>query len=101
MSKQRIYNSTLNPNLWDESEHLKPEIRAALLRIAKDFYTEISIKAKLLDVFLLGSSANYNWTKTSDVDIHLVIDINELGIDLESVQNYLESLKSKWNYEHG
>jgi predicted nucleotidyltransferase len=100
MSKQRIFNSTLNPNLWDENENLKTEISQLLLKIATDFYEETHINAKLHDVFLLGSSANYNWTPTSDIDIHLVIDTKELGIDEDNIRNFLESLKTKWNYEH-
>lgn len=97
---ERLYQSTLNPVIWQSDENIKPEISAKLLKIASDFYAEIKIKPALKDVLLLGSSANYNWTTTSDIDIHLVIDINELGVDQKEAQNYLNALKSKWNYEH-
>lgn len=96
----KIYQSNLNPAIWQPDENIKPEIAAKLLKIASDFYGEIKIKSGLKDVLLLGSSANYNWTATSDIDIHLVIDINELGVDQNEVKNYLNALKSKWNYEH-
>lgn len=101
MHKQRIYNSKLNPDIWDQDDNLKPEISTKLLKIAEDFYSDIQLKAALKDVLFLGSSANYNWTPTSDMDIHIVIDVNELGMsDPTSVTNYLDALKSKWNYEH-
>jgi len=96
----RIYQSNLNPAIWLSDENIKPEIASRLLKIASDFYAEIKIKAGLKDVLLLGSSANYNWTPTSDIDIHLVIDVNDLGVDKKEIQNYLNALKSKWNYEH-
>ena len=97
---ERVYQSSLNPVIWQPDGNIKSEIAAKLLKIASDFYAEVKIKAGLKDVLLLGSSANYNWTPTSDIDIHLVIDVNELGVDQSEVQNYLNALKSKWNYEH-
>jgi len=100
MSSQRIYNPTLNPVIWDENQNIRNEVSNALLTISTDFYEDTKLKAKLKDVLLLGSSANYNWTPTSDIDLHLVVDIKEIGVDPASVRNYLESLKSKWNYEH-
>lgn len=101
MLNQRIYNPKLNPAIWDESGNIHPDVASHLLKIGKDFYADVEIKAKLQDVILLGSSANYNWTPDSDIDIHLVIDIDELGMpDKETSTNYLDALKSKWNSDH-
>jgi len=100
MSSQRIYNPTLNPVIWDDDQNIRIGVSTVLLKIASDFYEDTKLKAKLKDVLLLGSSANYNWTPTSDIDLHLVVDIKEIGVDTVSAKNYLESLKSKWNYEH-
>ena len=100
MSKQIIYNDILNPTIWNKDLSIRPEVYSKLLKIASDFYSDSELKAKLKDVLLLGSSANYNWTPTSDVDLHLVVDIKELGMDEDSAKNYLNALKSKWNYEH-
>lgn len=101
MPEQRIYNSKLNPALWDKDDNLLTDVSTNLLKIANDFYADIEIKAALKDVLFLGSSANYNWTPTSDIDIHLVIDIKELGMSNElTAKRYLGALKSKWNYDH-
>lgn len=91
----RLYQSTLNPAIWQSDENIKPEISAKLLKIASDFYAEIKIKPALKDVLLLGSSANYNWTTTSDIDIHLVIDINELGVNQKEAQELFKRFKIK------
>lgn len=64
MSSQRIYNPTLNPVIWDENQNIRNEVSNALLTISTDFYEDTKLKAKLKDVLLLGSSANYNWTPT-------------------------------------
>lgn len=101
MLNQRVYNPKLNPAIWDESVNIHPDVAAHLLKIGKDFYADVELKAKLQDVILLGSSANYNWTPDSDIDIHLVIDTDELGMpDEETTTNYLDALKSKWNSDH-
>jgi predicted nucleotidyltransferase len=101
MFNQRIYNSKLNPDIWATGESLHAEVREHLLKIAKDFYEEVDIKAKLQDIIIIGSSANYNWTPESDIDVHLVIDVNELEMpDKESTANYLDALKQKWNADH-
>lgn len=96
----RVYNKTLEPNLWDENKTLHPEIRLDLLKIAKDFYESTDFKSQIIDILLLGSSINYTWTPESDIDIHIVIDINKEGIDPEHYRKFLDSLGGKWNQEH-
>jgi predicted nucleotidyltransferase len=101
MFNHRIYNPNLNPNLWKDGDTLHTDVSERLLKIAKDFYSATEITAKLKDIILIGSSANYNWTPDSDIDVHLVIDIDELGMpDETTVKNYLDALKQKWNAEH-
>lgn len=100
MFKYRIYNSKLNPVLWNEDLSIKKDISEHLLNIAEDFYLDTDLKAELKDVILLGSSANYNWTPTSDIDLHLVLDFNEISDDKEEAQKYLDGIKSKWNNDH-
>lgn len=98
--KVRLYNSTLNPEFWNEDKTLKPEIRNTLLKIAVDFYTNTELKSKLFDVYFLGSGANYNWTPTSDLDLHLVMDGKQLGLTPELTEKFFRSLSGKWNLEH-
>lgn len=96
----RIYNKTLEPNLWDEKQNLQPEIRLDLLKIAKDFYKSTDFKTEIIDILLLGSSINYNWTPESDIDVHIIIDVKKEGLDSEHYRKFLDSLGSKWNQEH-
>ena len=99
-SKHRIYNSVLNPDLWQNGDKLKPEIQNALLKIAKTFFESTDLEVPLEDVLLLGSAAGYNWTPTSDVDLHLVIDFSKVDEDPDLVQKYVDGLKSSWNEKH-
>lgn len=98
--KVQLYNRTLCPDLWDENKHLDPEVRSTLLKIAFDFFTDTEVKAKVQDVQLLGSAANYNWTPESDLDVHILVDSTQLGLEPEMAEKFFRSLSGKWNLEH-
>ena len=90
--------STLNPKLWD-GDRLKKGLSYKFLRIAKAFYDflEISDTAQVLDVLLIGSNANYNWTDVSDIDLHVVIDYQAVDKNLHLVKNLMMAKKSIWS----
>jgi hypothetical protein len=97
----RIYNTKLNPDIWYPDEiQIKSDIRIKLLQVANDFYKETKLTLPLKDVLLLGSNANYNWTPSSDLDVHLVIDFSQLNMSLEDAKEYTNLIKYKWNAEH-
>lgn len=96
----RIYNDILNPEIWKDENEIKPDLRIMLLQVANDFYKDSELEPPPKDVLLLGSNANYNWTETSDVDVHIVIDFKELQMPQESAKEYTNLIKYKWNTEH-
>lgn len=96
----RIYNQNLNPDIWQSDNQIKSDIRNTLLQIANDFYKDTKLKIPVKDILLLGSNANYNWTPTSDLDVHLLIDFKLLNMSPENAKEYTNLLKYKWNTEH-
>lgn len=96
----KIYNDTLDPTLWDSAGNLMPDVARTLLKIAQDFYESIELKPILHDVLLLGSAAAFNYSDSSDIDIHLVIDFKELSMTEEDASKYVDALKAKWNDAH-
>jgi hypothetical protein len=73
------FHNQLNPGLWDQKEHLQPEVREALLRIADDFREFLGVQdLQVKDITISGSNAAYTYTPHSDIDLHLVVDIPEL-----------------------
>lgn len=100
MSNFRLYNDTLCPDLWDSAQHLDPEVRVNLLRMAYDFYEKTALPAPILDVYLMGSIANYNWTADSDVDVHVIIDYNQLQMPKETANKTVKTVGAMWNQEH-
>jgi hypothetical protein len=98
--KFRIYNKTLEPNVWDENMILKPDIRVKLLKVAQDFYKSTDLKSSVIDILFLGSVTNYNWTPTSDIDLHLVIDITQENVAPEHARQFMDGLGAGWNNNH-
>lgn len=93
-----IFHDTLNPALWKNNE-LKPQVRLKLLEIAKHFIKFIDIpQINLKDITISGSNAAYTYTKHSDLDLHLVVDIDP------TQASYLKSLydakKNQYNFNH-
>jgi hypothetical protein len=91
--------STLNPKLWNGTE-LHPKLRLGLLKIARSFYKFLETDAPVLDIILIGSSANYNWTKFSDIDLHVVINYLQVSDNMHLVSNYMHAKKSVWNLKY-
>ena len=93
------YHDQLNPKLWTD-EKLNPDVWLALNKIAKEWAKFANIPAKAIeDVILVGGNANYNYTKYSDIDLHLMIDKSKVKCD-GLVDDYLLSKKQLWALTH-
>ena len=91
----------LNPKIWDKEQKMKSDVKKTLLKIADDYFESLDLPGvDIEDVTMTGSLANYNWSKYSDVDLHIIIDYDELPMDRELVQDFLKSKSSNWNKEH-
>lgn len=95
------YNSELNPEIWDGFE-LKKEVRLKLLTAAKDFITYLDVDAiDIQDVVITGSNANYNWTELSDIDLHIIVNMEEVKSRCPDLaDDFFQSKKSLWNQNH-
>lgn len=93
---------TLNDKIWKEDKSLNPKVRRRLLKIADDFLDNIEVDNKLVeDVMFLGSLAGYNWSKYSDIDLHILMDFKKINKDTKLVKDYFDSKKKIWSNEHG
>lgn len=99
INEGQFYQAELNPTVWD-GEELRPELRTKLLQIAHDFYEDLKVSAPIEDIQLTGSLANYNWTKYSDFDVHVIMDLSKINQDVELVKIAMEGLKTVWNQRH-
>ena len=94
-----FYKKELNPSFWKDDK-FDPQIREKLLKIAKDFYEALKLTAPIKDIQLTGSLANYNWTDKSDLDVHVLIDFNDVDDNVELVKKALDGMRFIWNLRH-
>lgn len=95
----------LNPDVWvlpnerfmsdpkGQVETMKPEIRERLLEIAYEFIEFLDVPVFVSDIILTGSLSNYNWSKFSDFDLHLLIDFDQFPEESVELYQKLFNLK--------
>lgn len=92
----------LNPKLWekqDEDYVLRSEVKAGLKRITAKFQESLKLPTGALkDVVLTGSNVNYNWTKLSDLDVHLHVELDQP--ECPRMEDCLQAEKALWNSRH-
>ena len=87
--------------IWLDDDTLDSRIRLRLLDIADDFWEFVNLTwVKPSGIVLTGSICNFNWSKYSDIDLHLIVDFDEIDEKTEFVQDYLDAKKNEWNNEH-
>ena len=76
----------LNPQIWDENNLLKEPVCDLLMLITRSYLDSIRELQKLdvdesdvKDVFVYGSCANYFYTRTSDIDVCILIDFESVA----------------------
>lgn len=90
----------LAPKIWNGMT-INPKVRLKLLDIADDFWDTCGINwTKIKGIHLTGSICNFNWSKFSDIDLHLVVDFSDISDRKDFVQEYFNSKKNEWNDEH-
>ena len=91
-------HDTLNPSIW-KGDHLRTDVRVALLKIAKEFYAFLDVDATLLDLVVSGSQVNYNYTKHSDLDLHLIVPYSQVKCDV-AVDELFDAKRKLWAQQH-
>jgi hypothetical protein len=76
------------------------QIRDRLMEVTEKFMDYLDIEFFIHDVVLTGSLANYNWSKYSDVDLHILIDYDETDYNLDLLKGFFDSKRSLWNRQH-
>jgi hypothetical protein len=94
--------SDLYPKFWDtNTKKLNDNIRIKLKEIAENFVKGFDYPIKIKDIILTGSIANYNWTRYSDVDLHVLVDFSEIPDEyMDAFRDYFDAKKQIWNKTH-
>ena len=80
---------------------MKSEIRERLLEIAYEFIEFLDIEIVVTDIILTGSLSNYNWSKYSDFDLHIVTNFQQYQENQIELYEKLFNLKKMlFNQKH-
>ncbi len=80
-------HNTLNSKLFTKEETLKDKVRDKMLEVVDEFLADLkeqNIKIKIDDILMIGSNASYNYTKNSDIDLHILANATAADYDKET-----------------
>ena len=90
-------NDSLEPKVWSNNS-LIPEVSSKLIDVARKFFEDLGLEnAELEDITFTGSLANYNWTRYSDIDLHMLVDFSKIDDNIELVREFFNAKTSLWN----
>lgn len=93
------FHGNLNPSIFD-GDNMNPKVREQLLLIAEDFIEHLGItNLDVADITLSGSNAAYTYTKHSDIDLHILVDMNKFKDD-DVYREFFHAKKTIYNDEH-
>ena len=93
------FHDHLNPALYN-GDHIKPDVREQLLLIAQDFIEHLGVNdLDLVDITVSGSNAAYNYTAHSDIDLHILVDIQQFEND-DVYRELFDAKKTVYNENH-
>jgi hypothetical protein len=99
LSDAITFHANLNPKLWNGTK-LRPEVRDQLIKIAEDFLQELGVHdLDVKDITISGSNAAYSYTKYSDLDLHILVDMGNLPVD-EVYKELFNAKKTIYNESH-
>lgn len=85
---------------------MREDVRKRLLQISDNFIESLGVEFFIHDIVLTGSLANYNWSEYSDVDLHIIIDYDDIkGNDGSEtfkniIKEFFDAKKNVWNEKH-
>ena len=111
-SETDYYHDSLNSVFWEKKKDRKGDIkwtfdqrvRRKLVKIGKEFYSQYADvlgERVIKDIILTGSLANFNYTKYSDLDVHVLVNLD--GIDDENpkiLKSAIDGVRFIWNLRH-
>ena len=106
LDEQKLHGE-LSDLVWDKNKKIKPDVKNKLLEIARLFREELGLYTNK-DVRVTGSFANYNYSDEkddegnykSDIDLHLVYDFDELGVDKDILSDLFYAKRELFNKQY-
>lgn len=93
-------HNTLNSKLFTKDEMLKDKVRDKMLEIVDEFLADLKeqdIKIKVDDILFIGSNASYNYTKDSDIDLHILANAKAANYETDVAEALYSAYRSLFN----
>ena len=94
----------LNSKIWEKegnSYNIKSEVREKLLETSNIFIDSLGVDVIITDIIMIGSLVNYNWSKYSDIDLHIVVNYNQFNQNSEDLYvEFFDLKKIVFNQKH-
>ena len=90
----------LNSKLFTKDEVLRETVRKKMLEIVDEFLNNLkeqNIDIKVDDILLVGSNANYNYTKDSDIDLHIIANTKNMKYETEIADALYSAYRTLFN----
>jgi hypothetical protein len=89
------FHPKLNTHLWKDGV-LKPIVRLKLFQNAVAFYNFLAMPGLVvIDIIFTGSNAAFNYTPLSDIDVHLIVDLEHTSCP-KVADNLFLTKKALW-----
>jgi predicted nucleotidyltransferase len=94
----------LNSKIWEkkgDSYSMRPEVRKKLLETSNIFIDFLGVEILVTDIIMIGSLVNYNWSKYSDIDLHIVVNFNQFPTNSQDLYvEFFDLKKVIFNQKH-
>lgn len=90
----------LNEKVWDTSGHLLPQVREKIVEIVKQFEQDLQAPIYIADIQVVGSNASFDYTDTSDLDVHIIANYELVSSQVELVQLIYDLSKTQFNKDY-
>ena len=90
----------LQPKIWNGDDAIRRGAKSALMQIVDEFMAGLDMDIEIKDIIVTGSIANYNWSKFSDIDLHILVDFADVNENEEMVKKFFDAVRSNWNRLH-
>lgn len=93
-------HDSLNSKLFTKDELLKDRVRDKMLEIVDEFLEDLKeqeIEIKVDDILFIGSNASYNYTKDSDIDLHILANSKATKYSKEIADALYSAYRSLFN----
>ena len=89
----------LNPKIWDGYK-LREDVEKKLIDTVNEFIRSLDVSINVVDVNIVGSNASFNYTDTSDLDVHIVANLEADGCDKALLMMIYDKEKKEFNEKY-